>query len=113
MSEVKVGDELAFNVGYGRGTIEIHKVDAITPSGRIQCGRYTLNPDLSVRGRRDKWAGPYRAEIPTDEHRERVSLQRSQRLSDRWNLADKKTVPKEVRERVDAAILLALEGARE
>lgn len=59
--EIKVGDSLAFGCG---SRYEIHKVTRITPSGRIVCGRYTLNPDLSVRGRTDRW-GPYRGEVVT------------------------------------------------
>lgn len=47
MSEWKVGDEIAFR---GRNRIFIHKVERITPSGRLVCSPYTLNPDLSVRG---------------------------------------------------------------
>lgn len=67
MSDIKVGDELAFRGGYGRDW-SIHKVTAITPSGRIKCGGYTLDPDLRIRGPK-KW-GPYEAKLVTAEIRE-------------------------------------------
>lgn len=68
MSEIKVGDELAFRGGY-RSDWHICKVTAITPSGRIKCGdAYTLDPDLRIRGPQ-KW-GPYEAKLVTEEIRE-------------------------------------------
>lgn len=71
MSEkLKVGDELAFRMswhGYA-----IHKIAAITPTGRIKVGPYELDPDLRIRGRRGRYSGPIRAEIVTDEIRETV-----------------------------------------
>lgn len=63
--QVKVGDELAFRHSYGTGWT-IHKVKKITPSGRIVCGRYTLNPDLRIRDRQ-RCNGSYRAQIVTPE----------------------------------------------
>lgn len=53
-----VGDQLAFRSN-SRGRWEIFTIEKITPSGRIVCGRYTLNPDLSIRGDRG-YSGPYR-----------------------------------------------------
>ena len=68
MSEIKVGDELAFRGGY-RSDWHICKVTAITPSGRIKCGdAYTLDPNLRIRGPQ-KW-GPYEAKLVTPEIRE-------------------------------------------
>jgi hypothetical protein len=69
---VKVGDELAFRLGFS-GNYVIRRVEKITPSGRIKCGSYELNADLSVRGKvaRGCW-GPYRAEPVTAEIRENV-----------------------------------------
>lgn len=68
--EIKVGDTLAFRKNYGRGW-EIYPVEAITPSGRIKCGRFVLNPDLRIRGSKGNYNyGPYRAEIVTDKIRE-------------------------------------------
>jgi hypothetical protein len=69
---VKVGDELAFRVGFS-GNYVIHRVEKVTPSGRSKCGPYELNADLSVRGKvgRGYW-GPYRAEPVTAEVRENV-----------------------------------------
>lgn len=70
---IKVGDELAFSCGY-RGNYEIHKVEKITPSGRIMVGRWVLDPDLRVRGRKG-YSGPYRGELVTPEVREEVKRQ--------------------------------------
>lgn len=76
--EIQVGDSLAFCCGFG-GRYEIHTVTRITPSGRIVCGRYTLNPDLSIRGRRSggigSW-GPRRGEVVTPEIRGIIRSQR-------------------------------------
>lgn len=72
MSEIKVGDELAFCGGYEQRW-EIHRVEKITPTGRIRCGRYELNPDLTVRG----WSSftPRSCEPVTDKIRERYKRQ--------------------------------------
>lgn len=67
---VSVGDELAFMVGFGK-SYEIHKVDRITPSGRIKCGRWDLNPDLTIRNR-TSYYGPSVGVPVTDEIRHRV-----------------------------------------
>lgn len=70
MPVVKVGQDLAFRLN---NRYAIHVVTHITPTGRIKCGSYELNSDLSVRGKRDRgYWGPYRAEIVTDEIREQV-----------------------------------------
>jgi hypothetical protein len=62
-----VGDCLAFYCGLGLSNRwEIHKVTKITQSGRLTCGPYTLNPDLSVRGS-SGYSGPHRAEPVTKE----------------------------------------------
>ena len=62
-----VGDCLAFYCGLGLSSRwEIHKVTKITPSGRLTCGPYTLNADLSVRGS-SGYSGPHRAEPVTKE----------------------------------------------
>ena len=61
-----VGDCLAFNCGLGIGRWEVHKITKITPSGRLTCGPYTLNADLSVRGN-SGYSGPHRAEPVTKE----------------------------------------------
>lgn len=68
MSEIKVGDELAFCENYGRHW-SIYTVTKITPSGRIRCGGYELEPDLRVRGR-PSHSSPYEAVIPTNRIRE-------------------------------------------
>lgn len=74
MTEIKVGDELAFQCGYGRQW-EIHRVEKITPSGRIRAGRWELDPDLRVRGKRGSFYGPYRAQRLTPEIREAAKRQ--------------------------------------
>jgi hypothetical protein len=68
--QFKVGDELAFQTGNWQGGWEIHKITKITPSGRLDCGRWTLNPDLSIRGSRSHY-GPYKAYAVTDSIREK------------------------------------------
>jgi len=65
-----VGDELAFSVGWGRGHWEIIPIERVTPSGRMICGRFTVNPNLTIRGRRSGAGGPWRAEPVTPEIRE-------------------------------------------
>ena len=74
MSDLKVGDQLAFRNNYHG--YEIHEINKITPSGRINCGTtrtgqplYTLNADLTLRGRGGvgSWNLPYKAEVVTDE----------------------------------------------
>jgi len=57
----KVGDELAVDAGWYGGW-QIHKIEHITPTGRIKCAHYTLNPDLSIRRSRGSGyrTGPYR-----------------------------------------------------
>lgn len=76
---VKVGDELAFRLGFS-GECRIYKVEKVTPSGRIKCGPYELNADLSVRGQKGRgYWGPYHAEPVTAEMRE--SVERSDLLA--------------------------------
>lgn len=68
MSEVKklkVGDRLAFRGSNYPARWHIYAIDRITPSGRIRAGHYEMNPDLSIRGRDNRW-GPYAAVILTD-----------------------------------------------
>ncbi|WP_417459149.1 hypothetical protein [Kordiimonas sp.] len=79
--KVKVGDELAFRSG--SGYIWIQKVDRITPTGRIVCGSYTLNPDLSVRGLSQWSSGPYRGEVVTEELRAemKATAERAENIS--------------------------------
>lgn len=64
-----VGQELAFNVGYGSRTWQIFKITKITPSGRVVCGQWTLNCDLRVRGRGEAFGGPYHGYLVTDKIR--------------------------------------------
>jgi hypothetical protein len=71
----KVGDELAFYHFGGSGRWSIHRITKITPSGRIRCGYYELNPDLTIRGR-DPWSNePDHGEPVTDEIRGMVKRQ--------------------------------------
>jgi len=62
-----VGDELAFHCGSHTSYWMIHKITKISKSGRISCGGYELNPDLTIRGRRDRWSGPWTGEPVTQE----------------------------------------------
>lgn len=59
---VKVGDELAIaGHGYYRTMYQVSKVTHITPTGRIVTDKgWVLNPDLTVRGR----ANRFRKAIP-------------------------------------------------
>lgn len=66
-----MGDILAFAYGGLNENYAIHEITKITPSGRMICGPYTLNPDLSVRG------GGYRAaQIVTPEIEEALLRQK-------------------------------------
>ena len=77
MSDYKAGDQLVLKHRYGDW--QIITVGRVTPSGRLVCGNYTLNPDLTVRGRGD-WSAVYRAEPVTPEIRTEVLRQRNRRL---------------------------------
>lgn len=63
--ELKVGDKLAFRIGY-RGDYQLASIEKITKTCRIKCGQFELNPDLTVRGR-SGYSSPYRAELVTEE----------------------------------------------
>lgn len=85
MSEYKVGDELAFYHYAGSGRWDIHAITKITPSGRIRCGYYELNPDLTVRGIGPWSNGPIRGEPVTDEIR--AEIKRRELITMAKNLA--------------------------
>jgi len=75
--QVKVGDVLAFSWGYGAGRYRLEKVTAITPSGIIECGPYQLDPNLRVKGKRERWrSGPFRGEIVTQEIQDSIDRDR-------------------------------------
>lgn len=71
---LKVGDELAFNMGYYGWRIE--RVEKVTASGRVVAGCYTLNPDLTIRGR-TSMTGPWRGEVISPVIREEYDRQQS------------------------------------
>jgi len=71
--ELKVGDELAFSCNYGTRW-RIVPIDKITPSGRIHCGGYVLNPNLRVRGA-EGHSGPFFGQIPDGKIREKARRQ--------------------------------------
>lgn len=73
-----VGDELAFAVGYGNPQLEIRTIDRITPSGRIVCGNYTLDPSLRLRGR--SYGSPYSGQPVTEEIRIECARQENLRV---------------------------------
>jgi len=70
---LKVGDELAFYCNYGTRW-RIVPIEKITPSGRIHCGGYVLNPDLRVRGASGH-SGPHYGQIPDDQIRDKAARQ--------------------------------------
>lgn len=70
MVNYQVGDELACNIG-NPGRWVICRIEKITPSGRIHCGQYVLNPDLTVRGSHG-WSAPHAAQPVTPEIRAEV-----------------------------------------
>ena len=71
---LKVGDELAFAYQGTNTRWAIHRIDKITPSGRIKAGGFELNPDLSIRGNHG-WRGPSEGEPVTDEIRQEMRRQ--------------------------------------
>jgi hypothetical protein len=71
--ELKVGDELAFLGNYGTRW-RILPISKITPSGRMHCGDYVLNPDLSVRGVSGH-SGPFCGVVPDDRIRKKCRRQ--------------------------------------
>lgn len=86
-----------------RGNWYIYPIDKITPSGRIVCGGYTLNPDLRVRGP-DKW-GPWRAYEVT-EGREKAARRRE------YLEIIKKAKFEELPDEILAAVAEVLDGSR-
>jgi hypothetical protein len=106
---LKVGDELAVQGRYAG--VFVYRIERFTKSGRIICGPYELNPNLSIRGA-DTW-GPFRMEVVTDEIREKVAIQNLGDQSQKWHQTDKSKVPKEHRQRVWEAINAALTAMKE
>ena len=81
----KVGDKLAFLSGGFSSYWAIHPITKISKLGRITCGPYQLNPDLTIRRKRERWSsGPYRGEPVTqkilDEERERLERAKALRV---------------------------------
>ena len=70
---MSVGDELVIQVGFG-GAWRVIKIEKITPTGRMKCGHWELNPDLTIRGKTDRW-GPRRAYPITEEIRAQICRQ--------------------------------------
>ena len=99
---IKVGDKLAFDIGYGRHRDwQIETVTKVTPTGRIVCGRWTLNPDLSVRGRYNSYRGPYEAVRVTPRILADV---RRNRMVNQLSLVKFKDLPDEALEAMYAAL---------
>lgn len=66
------GEQLAFEIPFSKD-YEIIRVDRVTPTGLIKCGRFTLNKDLRIRGVGGRgYSGPYYGERITPAIRERV-----------------------------------------
>lgn len=66
-----VGDQLAFRCGSDSHFWVIATISKITPTGRIKCGQWELDPDLRVRGR-SGYSGPYEGEPVTEEIRNEI-----------------------------------------
>ena len=106
---LKVGDELAVQTRYAG--VFVYRIERFTRSGRIICGPYELNPNLTIRGA-DTF-GPDRMEVVTDEIREKVAIQNLGDQSVTWHETAKAKVPKEHRQRVWEAIHAALTAMKE
>ena len=76
--QVVVGQSLAFRGPWGIGW-NICKVEKITPTGRIVCGTYVLNPDLTVRGRTGSPGAPFQGYVITEQIK--LEVKRQQMLS--------------------------------
>lgn len=64
--KLQIGDELTIQGTWPSSSVSIHKVDKISPTGRITLDNgIVLNPDLYVRGA----SRPIRARLVTPEHR--------------------------------------------
>ena len=74
----RVGTEFAFQHGI---PLQWHilAVTKITPTGRMTCGPFTLNPDLSVRGKRTMY-GPRYAVVATPDIHRAVARQNNVRM---------------------------------
>ena len=73
----QVGDKLAFRHHSASSFWVTYTITKVTKGGRITCGPYQLNPDLTIRGKRAPWSsGPHKGEPITqaiiDEQRERL-----------------------------------------
>lgn len=99
--KLKVGDELAF---LEWSHYAIYTIDKITPSGRIKCGRYELDPDLRVRGRGRGMGAPYRAELVTDNIRNAVFRRRLLERITAWTPTRWGELPTETLEKVVALV---------
>jgi hypothetical protein len=67
----KVGDELAFQKLHSTGW-NVFKISHITPTGRMNCGPYVVNPDLTIRERSNSFRCGRQAYRITDEIRQSV-----------------------------------------
>ncbi len=104
--EIKVGDELAF-IHYIGGTT-FHKVDKITPTGRIVCGDAVLNPDLSIRGS-DIWSNTLiKVATPDLKEKERIRREKA-RILDRLCKMDWPILTLEDLQKIDAILTAAKE----
>jgi hypothetical protein len=72
----KVGDKLAFGCGSSGKDWVIHEITKITKTGRMKCGPYELNPDLSVRGQGSGFYRVHRAHPITKEIRDSVIMRK-------------------------------------
>ena len=87
----QVGDKLAFRYHSLSSYWAIHTITKVTKGGRITCGPYQLNPDLTIRGKRNVWSsGPHKGEPVTqamiDEQREHIERRRALRVIEACSL---------------------------
>lgn len=72
--EFNVGDEIAIFHGFSGDSLDIVRIDRITPSGQLVCGNKRLTPNLRVVGS-TQWSRTY-ATRATDELREQFHKNR-------------------------------------
>ena len=73
--DFKVGDEIVIERSYtGPCELLIETIETITKTGRIKTKSFEINPDLTIRGKRERW-GPFYKCLgkPTVEHLHKIA----------------------------------------
>lgn len=96
---LKVGDKLAFYSGRSDG-YTLHSINKITPTGRIKCAGFELNPDLTIRGA-DAWS-TLSVYVPTEEIMRKI---KRDRIVGRLKKISWSAMPDDVLERVNNILL--------